>query len=124
MVKNQKQEQVEKIIDIALNIVNANKNLTVSQWAEEHRILTKKVSSVTGSFKYDNAPYTREIADRFSIEDPTRHIVVMKSVQAYFTTSVLESAIGYSIDYDPSPMMYVSADLKLLRDFKEVRINS
>lgn len=65
MVKNQKQEQVEKIIDIALNIVNANKNLTVSQWAEEHRILTKKVSSVTGSFKYDNAPYTREIADRF-----------------------------------------------------------
>lgn len=124
MVMNQRQEQVEKIIDIALNIVNANKNLTVSQWAEEHRILTKKVSSVTGSFKYDNAPYTREIADRFSIEDPTRHIVVMKSVQAYFTTSVLESAIGYSIDYDPSPMMYVSADLKLLRDFKEVRINS
>lgn len=116
-------QQIKQIINAALQISNSDFNLSVSQWAEKCRILTKKVSSVTGTFKYDIAPYTREIADCLSDDSPIREAAVMKSVQAYFTTSVLESAIGYSIDGHQSPMMYVSADLKLLKKFKDVRIN-
>ena len=35
-----------------------------------------------------------------------------------------ENVIGYSIAHDPSPMMLVSGDLKLLKDFKTIKIDN
>jgi phage terminase large subunit GpA-like protein len=86
--------------------------------------MTTKVSSIPGKFSYENTPYTREIADCFSKNSSVREVAVMKGVQLGFTTAVFENIIGYSIDYDPCPMMMVSGDLKLLRDFKTIKIST
>lgn len=117
-------EQISKVIDCALAFSKKLTNIKVSEWAEQNRILTKKVTSKPGPFRYDNVPYSREIADRFSKNDPTREIAVMKSAQAAITGGVFESAIGCSIDNDPGPIMYVTGDLKLLKEFKDIRINN
>lgn len=96
----------------------------VSEWAEKNRFMTTKVSNITGNFSYDNTPYAREIADCFSKNSPIREIVIMKGVQLGFTTAIFENVIGYSIAHDPSPMMLVSGDLKLLKDFKNIKIDN
>jgi phage terminase large subunit GpA-like protein len=96
----------------------------VSEWAEKNRFMTSKVSNITGQFSYQNTPYAKEIADCFSKNNPTREIVIMKGVQLGFTTAIFENVIGYSIQHDPSPMMLVSGDLKLLKDFKSIKIDN
>ena len=124
MKLNSTQNQINKVFDYIQSFAKDEVCLLVSEWAEKHRVLPKKVSPIPGSFKFSNFPYAKEIADRFSKDDPTKEIAVMKGVQLGFTTSVFENAIGYSIEYDPSPMMYVSADLKLLTKFKDIRIST
>jgi phage terminase large subunit GpA-like protein len=96
----------------------------VSEWAEKNRFMTSKVSNITGQFSYQNTPYAREIADCFSKNSPIKEIAIMKGVQLGFTTAIFENVIGYSIAHDPSPMMLVSGDLKLLKDFKTIKIDN
>jgi phage terminase large subunit GpA-like protein len=96
----------------------------VSEWAEKNRFMTSKVSNITGQFSYENTPYAKEIADCFSKNNPIKEIVIMKGVQLGFTTAIFENVIGYSIQHDPSPMMLVSGDLKLLKDFKTIKIDN
>jgi phage terminase large subunit GpA-like protein len=96
----------------------------VSEWAEKNRFMTSKVSNITGQFSYDNTPYAKEIANCFSKNSPIKEIVIMKGVQLGFTTAIFENVIGYSIQHDPSPMMLVSGDLKLLKDFKIIKIDN
>lgn len=117
-------EQINRIVDLALDFAKININLKVSEWAEQNRILTKKVSSKPGPFRYSNVPYTKDIADKFSKNDPVQEIAIMKSAQSAVTSGVFESAIGYSIAVDGSPMMYVTGDLKLLQKFKDIRISN
>lgn len=124
MVMNSKLEQVDSIFKFAFDIVKDDSCLSVTKWAETHRILTKKVSAMDGLFRYSNTPFTREIAEKLSPDDPTREIAAMKAAQAGFTSGVIENSIGFSIDNNPCPMMYVSGDLKLLTKFKDVRINN
>ena len=124
MARRNVQEQINRIIDIAVSYSKKSSNIKVSEWAEANRILTKKVSPKPGPFRYSTVPYTKEIADRFSKNDPTRETAVMKSAQAAITGGVYESAIGYKIDEDPGPVMYVTGDLKLLKEFKDIRINN
>lgn len=123
MEMNLNQVYVNRIIDAALNIIPKNLNLKVSEWAEQNRVLPLKASATPGPFSFDKVPHLREIADQFSKSCSTREIAVMKSVQACVTTTVYENFLGYKIDCDPAQMMFASADLKLLKEFKNERIS-
>lgn len=94
----------------------------VSSWAEEKRVLSNKETARPGKFSWDYTPYTKEIADCFSVNSPVREVAIMKGVQLGFTDGVFMNTIGYYMDYAPAPMMLVSADKGLLKEFKNVRI--
>jgi phage terminase large subunit GpA-like protein len=96
----------------------------VSEWAEQKRFLTKKETARPGKFSWDYMPYLKEIADHFSVNSPTREIVVMKGVQVGATDSIFMNVIGYYMDWCPTSIMLVSADKGLLKEFKNVRITS
>jgi phage terminase large subunit GpA-like protein len=73
-------------------------SLKPSDWAEQNIIMPKPFP---GPLRYEKTPYTREIIDRFSPDDPAREIAVMGAAQFGKTASVIIPVIGYIIANDP-----------------------
>ena len=46
--------------------------LTVSQWADQHRVLGTRASSEPGPWRTSRTPYLREIMDALSAVNPAR----------------------------------------------------
>lgn len=100
-------EEIDRLTD-------GNEVLTVSQWAESKRYLPESTTPKPGPFRFDVAPYLREIADLLSIENPISEFDFMKGAQVCATVGLLENAIGYCIDHIKSvPVMLVTADAEL-----------
>jgi len=55
--------------------------LTVSEWADKHRLLTSEGSAEAGEWRTSRVPYLREIMDALSEDSPARKVVFMKSSQ-------------------------------------------
>ncbi len=90
--------------------------LSPSEWAESKRYLPPSVTPMPGYYRYEVAPYLREIVDCFGVESPIREVSVMKGAQVCFTVGVLENVIGYNIDHvKTAPMLLVTADAELAK---------
>ena len=90
--------------------------ISPSQWAEENRYLPDSVTPMPGYYRYDVAPYLREIVDCFDRRSPVREISVMKGAQIGATVGVFENVIGYSMAVLKSaPMMLMTADAELAK---------
>ena len=63
--------------------------LTVSEWADENRMLPSRASAEPGPWRTSRTPYLREIMDTLSVVDPTEMIVVMKGAQIGATAGIL-----------------------------------
>ncbi len=87
-----------------------------SEWAESKRYLPPSVTSLPGFYRFEVAPYLREILDCLSVDSPIREVSVMKGAQVGVTVGVLENAIGYYIDHvKTAPVMLVTADAELAK---------
>ena len=80
--------------------------LTVSEWADRNRVLDPMISAEPGQWITDRTPYLRGIMDAF-IDPDVEEITLMMSAQVGKTESEL-NFIGYCIDQDPGPLLYVS----------------
>ena len=78
---------------------------TVSEWADENRMLVSESSSEPGPWRTDRAPYQREIMDAFT-QPGIWKIVVMASAQVGKTELEL-NMMGRAIDLDPGPMLFI-----------------
>src|SRR5574343_84594 len=76
-------------------------DLTVSQWAEKHRVLVAETSAEPGPWLNARAPYLRSIMDAFS-DDFVERIVFCKGSQLG-GTEALYNCLGYAIHQDPAP---------------------
>jgi phage terminase large subunit GpA-like protein len=95
--------------------------LTVSEWADRHRVLSPRASAEPGRYRTDRTPYMRAIADALSPTHPARRIVVMKSAQVGFTEGG-NNWIGYVIHHAPGPMLAVQPTVELAKRFSRQRI--
>lgn len=95
--------------------------LTVSEWSDKYRWLSAENSAEPGRWKTSRTPYLKEIMDAFT--DPKiHHIVVVASSQVGKTEMEL-NMMGYAIDIDPGPMMFVVPNTKpIAEDFSKRRI--
>ncbi|MER2126304.1 phage terminase large subunit family protein [Solibacillus sp.] len=114
------QKQTLSLFRKSAGVVAPPPKLTVSQWADAHRVLSKESSAEPGKWNTDRAPYQREIMD--SISDPeTTDIVVMSSAQVG-KSELINNIIGYYIDYDPSPMLLIQPTLEMAEAYSKDRI--
>lgn len=98
------------------------KKMTISEWADENRMLSDEASAEKGKWSTDRAPYQREMMD--SISDPrTEKAVIMCAIQVGKTEFLL-NMVGYFIDVEPSPMMYIMPQLEMCKDFSKTRITT
>jgi phage terminase large subunit GpA-like protein len=80
--------------------------LTLSQWADSRRFLSRENAAEPGRFRTSRVEYLREVMDACT-DRRIRDVVVMKAAQVAFTDGVLNNLIGYHIDQDPAPIMVV-----------------
>lgn len=89
--------------------------ISVSDWADKHRVLTTKYSSEPGPWRTNNAEYTREIMNVWT-DDSIRKISVMAATQVGKTEIEL-NCIAASIAIDPSSIMVVYPDDSAVEKF-------
>lgn len=80
------------------------KPLTVSQWADAERILSRKGSAEPGRWRTSRNPPLREPMDCLSTRSTVQDIVLMFPIQ-YGKTEVAINWLGYTMDHDPGPIM-------------------
>lgn len=95
-------------------------NITVSEWAERFRVLSRESSAESGRWNNNRTPYLREVMDAFT--DPAvEHITMVASSQV--GKSELElNMIGYIIDQDPSSILYVHPTIDDAKKFSRQRV--
>ena len=87
-----------------------------SEWVEENVYLTSAESVRTGYFSYNYSPYSREVINRISINDPAEVIAIMKCSQSGFTSGVIIPGMIYAIDEAPANILFLSGNETLLKD--------
>lgn len=79
--------------------------LSVSQWADKYRILSREDSAEPGKWMTDRAPYQREVMD--AVTDPEVEKVIMMWSAQLGKTAIELNIAGYYIHQDPSAIMVV-----------------
>lgn len=96
--------------------------LTVSQWADERRMLTSKTTPEPGPWRTERVPYLREIMDSLAPSDSCERVVLMAGSQVGKTEAGL-NWIGQTIDLSPGPMFMVQPTADMAKRFSKHRID-
>ena len=96
--------------------------LKVSEWADEHRMLSQKSAAEAGRWKTSRTPYLKEIMDELSPSSPTQRVVFMKGAQIGGTEAG-NNWIGYVMHMAPGPMLAVAPTVELAKRQSKQRID-
>lgn len=80
-------------------------SLTVSEWADQRRILSEGTTPEPGRWRTSRVPYLREIMDALGDPD-VEHIVFLKSSRSGGTEAI-NNFLGYIADVAPAPTMVI-----------------
>jgi phage terminase large subunit GpA-like protein len=94
-----RQEARQRERRVRARVFQPKPRLTVAEWSDRHRVLTREASAEAGQWRTDRAPYQRAIMEALS--DPSvEKVVWMKSSQVG-ATEILVNYVGYIIAHDP-----------------------
>jgi phage terminase large subunit GpA-like protein len=108
------------LLSHSLKALTPPKKLTVSEWADQYRILSKESSAAPGKYKTSKTPYLKEIMDEIN-NYRTEIIVFMKSAQVG-ATECLINIMGYFISEDPGPILMIQPTLGMADTVSKQRI--
>ncbi len=106
----------------ALRGIQPDAVLTVSEWAEAHRILSPISSNEAGPYRVARTPYWREPMDALSVHSPVERVTIMKGAQLG-ATELGNNWIGYIVDVCPAPTMLVAPVENLARKMSKQRLD-
>lgn len=98
-------------------------DMTLSEWSDKHRILSRKASSSPGPWSTDRTPYLREIMDKLSPSSAAQEIVFVSGSQVGKTEVGLNWA-GMTIHLDPWPMLMIQPTVDIAKRFSKQRLQS
>ena len=83
-------------------------DLTVSEWADKNRVLTRRSSSEPGIWRTDRVPFLKEPMDLLSPrEKRIRRVILIFGSQSGAKTECGLNWLGRTIDHDPAPFLIV-----------------
>jgi len=94
---------------------------TVSEWADEHRLLSAKSASEHGRWRTARTPYLREIMDHLSPSHPATELTFVKGTQLGGSEAGY-NWIGAVIDLWPAPTMLVMPTVDTAKRISKQRI--
>jgi phage terminase large subunit GpA-like protein len=86
--------------------------LSVSEWADEYRLLNEKNAAEPGKWRTSRTPYLRQIMDDLSNHSAVNYVTLMAGAQIG-KTELGNNWIGYTIDQAPGPGMIVQPTVEL-----------
>ncbi len=104
----------------ALQVLCPPEQLTVSEWAENYRILDSKSSAMPGAWSNSMTPYLVGIMDEFNNYE-TETVIFCKPTQVGGTEAA-QNMIGYIVMQDPAPAMIVYPTETLAKSISENRL--
>jgi len=122
------QKRKKQLVDINETIKRATANfkppeqLTVQQWAEKYRRLSPENSAEPGRWRTDRTPYLIEPMAAFT--DPKVERIVVVASSQVGKTEMEMNMLGYAIDVDPGPIMWVTPTQDNAEDFSKRRVDS
>jgi len=102
--------------------IRPDPDLTVSQWADQHRWLSSRASAEPGRYRTARTPYMREIMDALSPVSPVQRVVFMKAAQVG-ATEAGNCFIGFVMHHAPGPMLAVQPTVELAKRNSRQRID-
>jgi len=97
--------------------------LRVSEWADEHRMLSSKASAEPGRWRTGRTPYLREPMDELSTSSAVQRVVMMFAAQTG-KTEAGSNWLGYVIDHAPGPMLLVQPTVEMAKRLSKQRLES
>lgn len=95
-------------------------NLSVSDWADNYRMLSAEASAEPGRWRTDRAPYQREIMNAFT-QYKIWKIAVMSASQIG-KSDIMNNVIGRYSHLAPAPIMMIQPTIEMAQDYSKSRI--
>ena len=120
--RSEELKALNSVVAAAVKNFKPPEDLTVTEWAEKYRRLSPENSAEAGPWRTSRTPYLREIMDAFT--DPKiRRLVVAASSQVGKSEMEL-NMLGYLIDIDPGPVLFILPTVDVAQDFSKRRISA
>lgn len=113
--------QVDSVLEALWHGWTPEPELTVTEWADEHRRLSPKASAEPGPWRTARTPYLAEVMDCLSASSPVRQVVFMKGSQIG-ATEAGSNWIGYAIHHSPGPMLLLEPTLDSCKKVSQERL--
>lgn len=114
---------ISELLETSLESLRFEKELTVSEWSDAHRMLSGRASSEPGPWRTNRTPYLRGIMDALSISDPVQRVVFMKGAQLG-ATEAGSNWMGYIIDHAPGPLLAVQPTVEMCKRLSKQRLQT
>lgn len=95
--------------------------LTVSQWADQRRMLSPKASAEHGPWRTARTPYLRRPMDDLSATTRVREVTLVFGSQMG-KSEALNNWQGYVMDIAPGPSLFVQPTIDLAKRYSRTRI--
>lgn len=93
---------------------------SVSQWADNYRMLSSGISAEPGKWKTSRAPYQKDIMNAFT--ESGIHRVVVKSSSQIGKSDMMNNVIGRFAHLDPCAIMMIQPTIDMAQDYSKTRI--
>lgn len=100
--------------------LTAPPRLSVAEWADRYRFISREHAAEPGRWNTDRAPYQRGIMDACS--DPLIPDVVIMSSAQIGKTEVINNVIAYYADQDPAPILVIQPTLDMAEAWSKDRL--
>jgi phage terminase large subunit GpA-like protein len=94
--------------------------LTVTEWANKHRVLSPENSAESGRWRTSRTPYLAEPMNAFT--DPRVNMIVMVASSQVGKSECMNNMIGYVMDNDPGPAMFIMPTIENVTEYSLRRL--
>lgn len=109
-----------KLFTNILKVLEPAPDLTIGEWADDYRILSKESSAVSGKWMTDRTPYMKVIYECIT-DSYTEAITMMFSSQVGKTEALL-NILGRYMHLDPCPILFVQPTVDDAKAFSKERV--
>lgn len=95
-------------------------DISVSEWADQYRVLSSESSAQPGPWRTSKTPYLQGPMDAYS--DPLVRTVTIVSASQIGKSECINNAIGYAIAEDPSSILFIHPTIVDAKEYSKLRI--
>lgn len=115
--------RVGHCLEVAWSSAAPRKSVTVSEWADEKRVLSGKGSGEPGRYRTSRTPFWREVLDCLSVTSRVTDVVIECSSQIGKTDGIIINLVGYTMDHAPCPIMVMLPTIEMRDAWKIQKLN-